>query len=118
MIFVNVDAWLGELERVAAPHFRTVTELEHVLSAMFNQTQQDVHVITGSLRGSGRPSSEFDGEVWSGTISYGGPSPGFPNDPVEYAQYEWGRGGDHDYLRNLPGYYDQIENVIHHHFNG
>jgi hypothetical protein len=92
---------IDELERLQKPDFEEIQALEHVLSEVFALTQAEVHVITGSLRGSGKTWSDFDGEAWEGGVSYGGPSMGFINDPVEYAFYEWRRGGAHDFFGHV-----------------
>lgn len=116
---VNDARWVRELERLARPSFQTVQQLERVLTDGFEQSQVDAHVISGSLRGSGKTSSELsaDGE-WTGTIEYGGDSPGFPNDPVVYAIYEMARGGDHDFLRNVPPIIDQVQGIVEDHLRG
>lgn len=77
------------------------TALERTLTVQFAATQQRVHVDTGSLRGSGEIDSDYVAGRWSGQITYGGPSPGFVNDPVDYAVYEAARGGAHDFRRPL-----------------
>jgi hypothetical protein len=48
----------------------TTFRLEGIMLQNFQQTQGDVHIITGYLKSSGHPSSSFDGEVWEGTIHY------------------------------------------------
>lgn len=98
--FIDIGAPLAEMQRLSKPPQAVIAELEHALAKTFEQTQEDVHVITGSLRGSGKTESDFQDSVWSGEISYGGASPGFPKDPVVYAGYERARGDDHDFLRN------------------
>jgi hypothetical protein len=99
----DVDVEFGdiyqELDRLAEVDLETVVALEGVLAGMFQATQQYVHVITGSLRGSGNPESEFSDDKWTGEITYGGASPGFPKNPVTYARHEQGRGPGHDFLR-------------------
>lgn len=108
-IIINSD-WddiLNELDRLegmpdAAMHGR----LDSVLRAAYFSTQAEVHVITGSLRGSGNAFSEEDNGSWEGTISYGGPSPGFPFNPVRYAHYERRRGGHHDFMAPVFEYHE------------
>lgn len=56
-----------ELDRLKHP---PVIELEGVLATTFEITQGRVHVITGKLKASGHPSSEYRDEIWSGTLSY------------------------------------------------
>ncbi len=69
---VEVDASdaLGELERLARGPTPVVGHFESVLLESFTAVLARVHVITGRLKGSGHPSSEFDGDRWSGTIHF------------------------------------------------
>jgi hypothetical protein len=71
---------------------------DSVMAAQFQETQAYVHVQTGSLRASATMDSNHGDKKWKGEIEYGGPSGGFPNDPVDYAEYEYERGGSHDFL--------------------
>lgn len=64
---VDLDGAGRELERLQHP---PVAALEGVLATTFAITESRVHVITGKLKGSGRPSSEYHGDVWTGTLSY------------------------------------------------
>lgn len=64
---VDIRAPERELERLQHP---PVAQLEGVLATTFAITEARVHVITGHLKGSGHPSSEFSGDEWTGTISY------------------------------------------------
>lgn len=64
---VDIAAPEAELERLQHP---PLLGLESVLAANFATTEARVHVITGRLLASGHPSSEFDSDIWSGTISY------------------------------------------------
>ncbi len=81
------------------PSIKTIFELESVLATTFSATELSVPVDTGSLRGSGKVSSEVTPLRWEGEITYGGTSPGFPHDPVLYAKFvleghrivPWGR---------------------------
>lgn len=99
------------------PSFRTIGALENVLRSAFVETQAFTHVITGSLKSTGRTSSSFDGHEWEGNISYGGLSGG-PNNPVQYALYERNRGGEHDFYRNLPLYHDAYVEAVQSHLRG
>lgn len=90
--------------------------LEAALEAAFMETQSVVHVITGSLKLSGRTSSDFDGSNWTGTITYGGPSAG-PNNPVDYAIYEMQRGGAHDFMAGIPMFESNFDEAIAHLFD-
>lgn len=99
------------------PSFRTIGALENVLRSAFVETQAFTHIITGSLKASGRTSSSFEGRTWEGHITYGGPSAG-PNNPVDYAIYERARGGEHDFFRNLPAYDELFIEAVQSHFRG
>lgn len=105
-ITAHMDDWFEACDALTGPGVETVAALDAVIDAAFAETQTLVHVITGSLKGSGRTFSDVSEGEWSGGISYGGPSPGFPNNPVNYAKYEFGRGGEHNALRNV--------DLIHH----
>lgn len=70
---------------------------EAVLGALFAATQAQVHIVTGSLKLSGKVRSEARKHSWRGEIIYGGRSSG-PNNPVRYAPMERARGGEHDFL--------------------
>ena len=84
-------------DAVGDPPFKLIAQLEKQLAATFTATQAATHVITSSLKWSGKTSSDFDGKSWTGEISYGGPSTGV-NNPVDYALYEMARGGAHNFL--------------------
>lgn len=98
--FSQLDEVLNRFS-VDLPSYRGVAHLENVLDRLFEETQRDVHVITGSLRASGKTSSNVREHVWTGEIIYGGSAPGFPRSPVEYAVYERARGGSHDFLSRI-----------------
>lgn len=76
---------------------KDLLEFERILAQQFIATQEAVHVITGSLKSSGKMSSSGSKTHWEGTITYGGPSEGIHN-PVDYAEYERERGNYHDFL--------------------
>jgi hypothetical protein len=100
-IFIDVDEWLDALDAHEGPGVETLLELQAVMGLAFEETQALVHVVTGSLKGSGRVSSETDDNSWTGEISYGGPAPGFAHPYVRYARKEFGKGEGHDALRNV-----------------
>jgi hypothetical protein len=100
-IIIDVHEWLDMLDAHAGPKGRTLEELSATLAEGFAETQALVHVITGSLRGSGRVSNKRDENSWTGEITYGGPAPGFAHPNVDYARKEFGRGENHDAMRNL-----------------
>lgn len=90
----------AEIDRlVDGPTTADLLAFELVLETQFRATQAAVHIITRSLKGSGRSSFKSDNNSWEGEISYGGPSPGFLFNPVEYAEYERERGPAHDFLK-------------------
>jgi hypothetical protein len=108
------------------PSFRTIGALERVHAGAFASTQVRVHapgnpgsptyVPTGSLRSSGTTDVETTPARWEGTISYGGSSHGFPNDPVDYAIYEMARGGLHDFFGELPTFFEAYLEAVAQHF--
>jgi hypothetical protein len=61
-----------ELDRLeAGPGFGpTLIAMESALALGFAITDARVHVITGHLKGSGHPHSDYTGEEWTGVISY------------------------------------------------
>lgn len=112
-IRADMRPWFDMLDAIHGPGEATQAELDKVLAEAFAETLSMVHVITGSLKGSGRVRMSSEEGQWSGSISYGGASPGFPHDPVNYAEYEFGRGGDHDALRNVDLFYDDFRNAMY-----
>lgn len=97
-VVIDMGDWFNLLDQMANAPFEALQAMEQALEVTFNMTQDQVHVDTGSLRGSGKTESDIDGGVWVGTIEYGGEAPGQTNNPVVYAHYERRRGGDHDFL--------------------
>lgn len=100
-VFVDVTDWLDGIDAHHGPGEETALALSAVLAAGFEETQQRVHVQTGSLKASGRMKSSTRGDEWEGEISYGGPAFGYPHNPVRYASEEFGRGEDHNAMSNL-----------------
>lgn len=93
-----------EVNRLAdGPISADLLAFEVVLEDQFRATQAAVHVITRSLKGSGRSEFKMDNNSWEGEITYGGPSPGFIHNPVDYAEYERERDGNHDFLAPVHG---------------
>ena len=112
-VVIDMDSALKELDRIIAlPSPEGLLRLEGVLLSAFETTQGDVHIETGSLKNSGRTESEETEGGWSGAIIYGGPSAGFPNDPVDYAIYEKARGGGHDFLGSTHLYESVFEDAV------
>lgn len=64
--------------------------------AMFDASQEVVHVITGNLKASGRIEVTPELGAVVGEVAYGG-EVGIDRF-VDYAEYEAARGGEHDYL--------------------
>jgi len=100
-IFIDVDEWLDALDAHEGPGIETTFALGAVLAAGFAETQELVHVVTGSLQASGRMGTKTNDDSWEGEITYGGSAPGFPHNPVTYAKKEFGKGEEHDAMRNL-----------------
>ncbi len=79
-----------------------------ILALGYGRALADVHVETGSLKGSMKfEITESDDDTWEGFISAGGASTG-PKNPVKYALEEkegtsprYGGPPSHDYFRNL-----------------
>lgn len=97
--YSDLDAELDRLERL--PDFKLKRQLDNVLDHGFKKTQAEVHIITGSLKSSGKKTSDIQGDEWVGEIRYGGPSKGI-NNPVDYAIYEKARDAEHDFFAGLP----------------
>lgn len=92
-VYVEVDIHevANELDRLMSqPTTKTLFALESTLATTYAATELAVPVDTGSLRGSGKISSSVGPARWEGELSYGGASPGFPNDPVGYAWFVLG----------------------------
>lgn len=107
----------GEVNRLGrAPSFKTIGQLEATTQAGFRATQLAVHVITGSLKASGRTETDFDGKVWSGTLIYGGASA--PINPVRYAKYELARGGSHYFFGPMDAFEAQYRAAVRSHYRG
>lgn len=118
-----IKNWIAAMRDYAGPPHKPVHELELMLAAAFAETQAATHVITGSLKASGKTESDFDDDQWEGSISYGGvlwkaPAPGPANDPVDYAIYEMARGGDHDFFGPLVTYEGKVEQILVNWFDG
>jgi hypothetical protein len=93
-----VDREFARLKALPGPKAKAA--LDSILATGFKATQGAVHVITGSLKSSGKSSSEVIGDEWHGEISYGGISLGI-NNPVTYAIYEKARDEHHDFFAPL-----------------
>lgn len=115
MIRINSD-WsevFDELTRLESmPDERMSGLLDGVLREAFYETQFVVHIETGSLRRSGKVTSDDGNHKWEGQITYGGSSNGAPHDPVRYAGYEQDRGGSHDFMRPLYHYHEAFKEAV------
>jgi hypothetical protein len=81
----NLPIMMAEVLRIGnAPSVSTIQRLESALQDALNYSQDIVRVDTSSLRNSGVTESNLAGDVWEGTLTYGGPSPGAVHDPVTY----------------------------------
>jgi hypothetical protein len=117
--WLDLGALEEEIDRVTLQDepYRITGPLNEVLYEAFADTQARVaspahpHVPTyeptGALLESGRTESDFTGEVWTGTITYGDST-----GPVDYAIYEMARGGIHDWFSGLPGFGDRYLEAI------
>lgn len=106
-----------EVDRLAAgPKPQDFLKFDVVLTQQFQATQRAVHVVTRSLKTSGKSSSDSSGTSWEGEITYGGPSEGSIHNPVDYAEYERERDGNHDFLAPAealsPGYINAINEFL------
>lgn len=98
----DLGEWTALLDKMSRVPLDAIAKLEEVANEMFERTQAEVHVVTGSLRGSGKVKTDVHGTSWEMEIDYGGDSAGKAHDPVTYAETERARGGEHDFLASLP----------------
>lgn len=82
------------------PSYSDKRKLDRTLKQGLRMAQAKVHVITGSLKESGKSSSRLLGSTYRGTFEFGGFSPGV-NNPVDYAVYEQDRGGNHNFMLGI-----------------
>lgn len=108
---IDIDVDMSEVEqdltRIArGPTPYTEARFTGILDGQFAATQAAVHRITGSLAATGSTeSSDFPGG-WYGEIGYGGgvyhsrviPGPPRIRHPGFYAEYEFDRGGGHNWI--------------------
>lgn len=121
----NLKRFIDWIKGVGEPPGpETTGPLEAALAGAFVATQAKTHIISGSLKASGKTESDLVGHKWTGEITYGGPligppaGPGPAHDPVEYAIYEAARGPEHDPLAGLEVFDKQFEAAIDEHFKG
>lgn len=67
---MNARDAIHELDRLAGGPHSVVPEFESILLGSFAAVEAKVHVLSGQLKASGHPSSTFDGDTWSGTLSF------------------------------------------------
>lgn len=111
VVVSNMEFEIGYLKGLSKPRYKAVAKLEQIHKLAFADVLLHTHVITGSLKLSGKSETNFDGDDWTGTIKFGGQSSG-PNNPVNYAVYEQARGGDHDFMAPMAFYEDAYEDAI------
>ena len=102
---------IDTFQKMQRPPLKAIFALEMALAKGFAMTQANVHVITSSLRWSGKTDSNYDGDSWEGNIEYGGASTGVHN-PVEYAKYEQQRGGAHDFMNGLDAVEAEMDIIV------
>lgn len=104
MFYIEMD--ISDVEReldriIDGPGVEDLLAFEAVLVTQFQLSQQTVHIITGSLKNSGKLRSGLTQNKWEGSITYGGLSAGFPHNPVKYAHYEQQRDESHDFMETV-----------------
>ena len=78
-----------------------IPEVQARISSPMAPHTPETYIPTGSLLSSFTTRREvLSGFEWQGEFSVGGPSSG-PNNPVDYAIYEWARGGEHDMFADV-----------------
>ena len=113
------DGIEDEIDRLAnGPTDQDLLQFEIVLAQQFQATQRAVHVITRSLKNSGKVKSSIRGNTWEGIISYGGRSEDSIHNPVDYAEYERERDGSHDFLAPAIGLGDGYVAAIYQFLEG
>ena len=84
----SVAGWSKAMKGLQKIDSETKASLNAALGVAFAKTQINVHVISGNLKKSGRQSGDVTGNIWTGTIAYGGSGTKAP-----YAVYEQRRKG-------------------------
>jgi len=68
---VGLEAMQKPFDKGAkGPSYRDLTGFERLTDSAYRAVRTKTHVDTGGLRRSGFPATHFDGEEWSGTISF------------------------------------------------
>ena len=91
----EVERHLDHLEK--APTAKDKVKLKAILNDQLKLVVDFTHVKTGSLKSSMTAEDKTVRSKWYGTIEAGGPSLGV-NNPVDYAIYEYRRGGHHNFM--------------------
>jgi hypothetical protein len=92
----GLDKWIDGLDKFADPDAEDVAMWRAATDVFFAKTQDLVHIDSGDLKKSGRTDTREQGNRIVGEVEYGG------TPEVNYAVYEFRRGGAHDAL--LRGY--------------
>lgn len=95
---IRVDAGEVQRELKRLKRARPDAHLSAVIKTVAKDAHSRVHKETLSLQTSEDVTSESTRNTWEGQVSFGGPAPGRPNDPVNYARAEWNRGGTHNFF--------------------
>jgi hypothetical protein len=104
----GLDRWIAGFEATAKsrPSEEALLRWGQATEEMYDRSQEYVHIITGDLFLSGERDTAKSGWRLVGTVSYGGPE-------APYAEYEFGRGGDHDaLLRAYVATHDTFEKTL------
>jgi len=117
---IDIDEVYNDVDRIGNPGSSLTAALDAALNLVFTASQADVDVLTGALKASGRINTATDQNDWKGSVSYGDLSQNAPggdgvrdvNVGVNYAFYEWRRGGTHDFFRSAPLFEDSYGTAI------
>lgn len=100
----GLDEWIEQLANFEIRDRAAVDEWRHGVERFYDNTQRRTHVLDGFLKASGRYEVNRAGrDQLEGVITYGG------TPTVDYAVYEFARGGNHDALTR--GYEDSYERL-------
>jgi hypothetical protein len=88
----GLDAWIDGLDRFGLPTEAMLDRWRQATDVFFDRTQSAAHIVTGSLKDSGRMQAFRDRRELVGEVVYGG------TQECDYAVYEFARGGAHDAL--------------------
>lgn len=104
----EIDAELDRISTIAIVVAHS--ELDKVLDLGTELVRAAVDVETGSLKGSTKGSSSSRGVNWHGKIVVGG-GVGLAG-PIDYAWYEYRRGGEHEFFYPLPLLHERYVQAI------